>query len=154
MKEFGVAMNILGLRGLQSPGLLPVKKAFLNFNLKSMVPPKLGTDLNNIRTEPKMPGTDPTLNTLIEFAAPLPVDILFCPRLSVSVYDNIAMGLAQPLIGSFVIPIGDLMHALIKERNEETQALEDVVGAVRKLVAGELLAASFKAMAKAKLEEE
>jgi hypothetical protein len=40
-----------------------------------------------------MPGADPTLNTLIEFNAPLPVDILFCPRLSVSVYDNIAMGL-------------------------------------------------------------
>jgi len=29
MKEYGVSMNILGLRGLQSPGLLPVKKAFL-----------------------------------------------------------------------------------------------------------------------------
>lgn len=29
MKEFGVSMNILGLRGLQSPGLLPVRKAFL-----------------------------------------------------------------------------------------------------------------------------
>ncbi len=53
-----------------------------------------------------------------------------------------------------MIPVGDLMHALIKERNEETQALEDVVAAVRKLVAGELLAASFKAIAKAKLEEE
>jgi hypothetical protein len=29
MAEFGVQMNILGLRGLMSPGLLPVKKAFL-----------------------------------------------------------------------------------------------------------------------------
>jgi hypothetical protein len=94
MKEYGVSMNILGLRGLQSPGLLPVKKAFLQFNLKSMVPPKLGTDLSNIRTEPKMAGTDPTLNTLIEFNAPLPTDILFCPRMSCSVFDNIAMGLS------------------------------------------------------------
>lgn len=116
MKEFGVSMNILGLRGLQSPGLLPIKKAFLQFNLKSLVPPALGTSLSNIRTEPRMAGSDPTLNTLIEFMAPLPVEILFCPRMSCSVFDNIVMGLSQPLIGTFVIPIGDLMHSLIKER--------------------------------------
>ncbi len=101
-----------------------------------------------------MAGTDPTLNTLIEFNAPLPVDILFCPRMSCSVFDNIAMGFAQPLIGTFVIPIGDLMHDLIKERLEETEALEDVVAKVKKFVTGELIAASFRSMVKAKQEEE
>lgn len=150
MKEFGVALNILGLRGLQSPGLLPVRKAFLQFNLKSMVPPALGTDLSNIRTEPKMAGSDPTLNTLIEFNAPLPVEELYCPRLSCAVYDNIAMGLNQPLIGNFVIPIGDLMHALAKERIAETEALESVVMQVKKFVSGEMLAASFRKMVKDK----
>ena len=150
MKEFGVALNILGLRGLQSPGLLPVRKAFLQFNLKSMVPPALGTDLSNIRTEPKMAGSDPTLNTLIEFNAPLPVEELYCPRLSCAVYDNIAMGLNQPLIGNFVIPIGDLMHALAKERIAETEALESVVMQVQKFVSGEMLAASFRKMVKDK----
>lgn len=92
-----------------------------------MVPPALGANLSNIRTEPKMAGSDPTLNTLIEFSAPLPVEELFCPRMSCSVFDNIAMGFNQPLIGTFVIPIGDLMHALAKERIDETEALEDVV---------------------------
>jgi hypothetical protein len=154
MKEFGVSMNILGLRGLQSPGLLPVRKAFLQFNLKSMVPPKLGSDLSNIRTEPKMAGSDPTLNTLIEFNAPLPVEELFCPRMSCSVFDNIAMGLSQPLIGTFVIPIGDLMHALAKERIEETEALEVVVQQVRKFVSGELMAANFKRILAKKQAEE
>lgn len=127
MKEFGISMNILGLRGLQSPGILPVKKAFLQFALKSMVPPALGTNLENIRTEPRMAGTDPTLNTLIEFKAPLPVDVLFCPRLACSVFDNIAMGFSQPLIGTFTIPIGDLMHELAKERKEESEALQNVL---------------------------
>lgn len=154
MKEFGVSMNILGLRGLQSPGLLPVRKAFLQFNLKSMVPPALGTNLSNIRTEPKMAGSDPTLNTLIEFNAPLPVDELFCPRMSCSVFDNIAMGFNQPLIGTFVIPIGDLMHALAKERIDETDALEVVVEEVRKFVRGEIMAAGFRAKLKAKQDEE
>ena len=119
-----------------------------------MVPPALGTNLNNIKTEPKAPGSDPTLNTLIEFNAPLPVDILFCPRLSTTVYDNIAMGFSQPQIGTFVIPIGDLMHDLKDERERETAALEEVVNEVRRLVRGELLAASFRQRIKVKQEEE
>ncbi len=58
-------MNILGLRGLQSPGILPVQSAFLQFNLKSLVPSSFGANLHNIRTQPKMAGSDPTLNTSI-----------------------------------------------------------------------------------------
>jgi hypothetical protein len=53
-----------------------------------------------------MAGTDPTLNTLIEFNAPLPEDDLFCPKMSCSVFDSVVMGLSQPLIGTFTIPIG------------------------------------------------
>ena len=93
MKEFNIQMQILGLRGLQSAGVLPVKKAFIQFNLKSMVPPALGANLNNLKTDPKMPGSDPTLNTLIEFNSPLPREKLLCPRLSCSVFDNIVQGL-------------------------------------------------------------
>jgi len=34
-------MNVLGLRALQSPGILPVKKAYVQFKIKSLVPPNL-----------------------------------------------------------------------------------------------------------------
>ena len=37
--KYDVDMLILGLRDLQSPGILPVKKPFIFFNLKSLVPP-------------------------------------------------------------------------------------------------------------------
>jgi hypothetical protein len=40
MDDFDVSINILGLRNLQSPGLLPVKKAFIAMNAKSLVSPK------------------------------------------------------------------------------------------------------------------
>jgi hypothetical protein len=89
-----------------------------------MVPPDLGGNMENIKTEPKMAGTDPTLNTLIEFNAPLPEDDLFCPKMSCSVFDSVVMGLSQPLIGTFTIPIGRLMHDLAAERLSETEALE------------------------------
>lgn len=49
-KEFTVNINILGLRDLQSVGILPVKKAFIVFNLKSLVPPDEGTALENVKT--------------------------------------------------------------------------------------------------------
>mmetsp|Transcript_2215 Transcript_2215/g.1545 ORF Transcript_2215/g.1545 Transcript_2215/m.1545 type:complete len:182 (-) Transcript_2215:2693-3238(-) len=50
MQDFDVGLNILGLRRLASPGILPVKKAFITFNIKSLVPPALGTGLSNIKT--------------------------------------------------------------------------------------------------------
>ena len=47
VREFGVNMNILGMRNLASPGILPVKKAFCKFNIKSLVPPN-GPAVKNI----------------------------------------------------------------------------------------------------------
>jgi hypothetical protein len=127
MQEFQLNMNVLGLRTLQSPGILPVKKAFINFNLKSLVPPSMGANLPNLKTEPKAPGPDPTINTLMTFSVPLPVDTLFCPRLSCQVYDNVFAGFSQPMIGQFTIPVGDLYIELRDERDRETRALEKVV---------------------------
>jgi hypothetical protein len=39
-KEFNIEINVLGLRMLQSFGLLPVKKPFVKFNLRSLLPPE------------------------------------------------------------------------------------------------------------------
>jgi hypothetical protein len=122
-QDFTVGINILGLRDLQSVGILPVKKAFIIFNLKSLVPPDDGTAMENIKTAPSAAGANPTINTLIKFNIPLPTDSLFCPRLSCAVHDYIFKGFSQPMIGSFIIPVGDLIHALIAERAEETAAI-------------------------------
>jgi len=92
LREFQVSMNVLGMRGLQSPGILPVKKAFINFNLKGLVPPTIGTNLKNLKTDPSAPGANPTINTLMMFMCPLPTDPLYCPRLSCQVYDCIFSG--------------------------------------------------------------
>ena len=103
-------MLILGLRGLQSPGILPVKKAFMSLNLKSLVPPN-SSAITNIKTQPAASGPSPTINTTIDFAIPLPVQQLHCPKLTVAVYDLNFLG--SPMIGTFSVPIGDLMQELI-----------------------------------------
>lgn len=87
-RDFTVNMLILGLRELASPGILPVKKAFIKFNITSLVPPN-GPSVKNIQTQPGKPGPNPTLNTTMKFSIPLPTDPLYCPRLSCSVYDQI-----------------------------------------------------------------
>lgn len=126
-------MNILGLRGLQSPGILPVKKAFVQFNIKSLVPPN-STAVENIRTQPTASGNNPTINTTMKFTIPLPIKSLYCPKLSCAVYDYIFKGWNQPMIGVFVLPIGELMESLKLERETElneiikiNEALENIM---------------------------
>jgi hypothetical protein len=48
--DYQVDIQVLGLRDLQSSGLLPVKKAFISFNIKSLVAPSEGSALENIKT--------------------------------------------------------------------------------------------------------
>ena len=132
VREYTVNMLILGLRNLASPGILPVKKAFINFNVKSLVPPN-GPSVKNIKTQPQNPGPNPTLNTTMKFTIPLPVDDLYCPRLACSVYDNIFRGFNQPLIGVFTLPIGQLMMDLAEERKTEIQVIKDIVNEINKI---------------------
>jgi flagellar assembly factor FliW len=39
-QDFDVEINVLGLRNLESFGLMPIKKAFVRFNLRSLLPPE------------------------------------------------------------------------------------------------------------------
>lgn len=133
-KEFQVDINFLGLRDLQSVGILPVKKAFVVFNLKSLVSPDDGRALENVRTQPGPTGANPTINSLISFKLPLPTSALFCPKLVCTVYDYIFVGMNQPLIGSFTIPIGKLIFDLKNERKEETAAIRHINDELEKII--------------------
>lgn len=136
-KEYVLDINILGLRNLQSAGILPVKKAFIVFNLKSLVPPDDGRAIENVKTAPSAAGPNPTLNTLIKFRVPLPVDKLFQPRLLCSVHDYIFKGFNQPLLGTFIIPVGDLIDKLAEERDRETKAIQHIIEELDKIIQGQ-----------------
>lgn len=92
--EYRVELNVLGLRDLVSPGLLPVKKAYIDFLLKSMVPPMAAHALDKISTTPKATGENPTINTVVSFEIPMPKDPLFAPSMSCRVYDKVFKGLS------------------------------------------------------------
>ena len=80
-EDFNVEITVLGLRSLQSVGILPVKKAYIIFMLKSLVPPDNARSIDNIETQPGPAGPNPTINTTMKFQIPLPGDELYCPRL-------------------------------------------------------------------------
>lgn len=125
-------MLILGLRNLASPGILPVKKAYISFNIKSLVPPG-GPSVKNVETQPQSPGSNPTINTTIKFNVPLPVDPLYCPKLTCTVFDYIFKGFSQPVIGVFVLPMGQLIADLTKERAVEIAEMRKVVDALSQI---------------------
>jgi len=60
-KEYNVEINVLGLRNLESFGLLPVKKPFVRFNLRSLLPPEKAQAVTNIKTLPSATGSILTL---------------------------------------------------------------------------------------------
>jgi hypothetical protein len=92
-KEYNVEINVLGLRELESFGLMPIKKAFIKFNLRSLLPPEKAQAVTNIKTQPGAAGNSPNINTMINFTIDLPVNPLFCPKLSCDVYDFVYKGL-------------------------------------------------------------
>ena len=129
-EEFKVEINVLGLRGLASPGLLPVKKAFIRFMLKSLIPPMAASSVETVETQPGPAGPDPTINTVVSFNMLLPVKELYAPFLACRVYDKIFKGFDGALVGTFSIPIGDI---LFKARRENIQDMLDLDVTIQEL---------------------
>ena len=125
--EYRVELNVLGLRGLASPGLLPVKKAYIDFLLKSMVPPMAATALQTVSTQPGPSGPNPTINSVISFQVPMPVNDLYAPSMACRVYDKVFKGFSGQLIGVFTIPIGQIMRDQKEEYDENCKALDDII---------------------------
>lgn len=81
-EEYEITINVLGLRNLQSPGVLPVRKPFVKFMLRSLLPPSKANAIDNIETQPFATGADPTISTVLKFKISLPNDSLYCPSLN------------------------------------------------------------------------
>ena len=65
IQEFKCEIIVLGLRNLVSPGLLPVRKAYIKFNLKSLLPPTQANAVENLLTEPRDGGKNPNMRTTL-----------------------------------------------------------------------------------------
>ena len=136
LAEYRVELNVLGLRNLASPGLLPVKKAYIDFLLKSMVPPMAAQALSSISTNPGPAGPNPTINSVISFNVPMPLDPLYAPSMAVRVYDKVFKGFSGQLIGCFSIPIGQIMIDQEEEYKENCDRLDNIIEELTKVLEG------------------
>lgn len=110
MSEFKCEIMVLGLRNLVSNGLLPIKKAYVKFNLKSLLPPEQAKAVDNIQTQPKESGSNPSIRTTLQFEIKIPLDPTFCPRMTCDVFDQLFFGgAAQPHVGIFTLKLGDII---------------------------------------------
>lgn len=124
------------MRNLQSFGLLPVKKPFIKFNLRSLLPPEQSKAVTNVVTNPTDTGPNPNINTTVTFTMRLPSSGLFCPKLSCDVYDYVFKGLSQPLLGTFSIPIGPILEQTLEDQKTEVEHSEYIIKELKRALNG------------------
>lgn len=83
--------------------------------------------MQNIKTLPSESGSNPNINSVVKFNIPLPTDELYCPALSCTVYDQVFLGFSQPIVGTFTIPLGEIMTAQKAERKETIREAKKIL---------------------------
>lgn len=122
-------INVLGLRDLHPLSIMPVKKAFINFDMNSInVSGKEDKSLKSIKTQPKKCGPNPTINTVIKFDVKLPKDRIFMPELQCEVYDYVLAGLLNSTLGVFVIPLTDIIDQCHTKIDKDLRATQRKLG--------------------------
>ena len=107
-------INILGLRDLKPFSLLPIKKAYINFEMNSLnISGDESKSLPSKQTQPKDKGSNPTINDALKFDVNLPKDLRFMPQLQCRIFDYIFRGTIKPALGCFILNV----ERLIKKTN-------------------------------------
>ncbi len=73
---------------------------------------------------------------MISFNIELPKNPLYCPKLSCDCYDYVYKGWNQPLVGTFSIGIGEIMHEIANERDEDIKESEQIIDFLRNRLQG------------------
>ena len=69
-EKYTMTLRILGLRGLKSLGLLPIKRPFIKFDVNSLRPKSEKLELQEkkaIFTQPAEGGSNPNICTIIKY---------------------------------------------------------------------------------------
>lgn len=84
----------MGLRELESFGLMPIRKPYIKLRTRSLLPPEKAHAVTDIETVPKEMGPNPNINKTIAFTVDLPIEELFCPVLSCEAFDFVCKGIS------------------------------------------------------------
>lgn len=113
-------INVLGLRSLVSAGMLPVRKAFVKFSVKSLLPSEKAKAVPDIFTIPDEAGENPNIRTCLEIKVELPSDPFYTPSMTCTVFDKLYFDyMAQPVLGTFTLKLGKIL-AETRRADEKT----------------------------------
>lgn len=104
-----VKIRILGLRNLQSSGLIPITKPYIKINTTSLIL-RAGSNetvpYSVLETIPKQGGSDPNIGEIMNMDVDLPVEDSLKPSISCEVLDQALFGTNEKSLGNFEIDIG------------------------------------------------
>ena len=124
-------INVLGLRRLKPLGLIPVKKAYIEFDLSSV-----DDKLTAITTDIGDSGDNPNINTVIKFDMKLPRDERLLPEMQCNVYEYMLGGLYCNVLGRFSLNLSEIIRETkemfeqnitrVKELNDEDEMMKTI----------------------------
>ena len=125
-KPYTLEINILGLRDIKPLAMLPIKKAFIKFDMNSLnVSGEKENTLPSKTTQPKDKGSNPTINTSLKFDINLPINEVFMPQLQCQVFDYIFSGMINPSLGLFLIDLKRLINQTKNQIEEDKKNSKD-----------------------------
>ena len=117
---YSLDINILGLRDIKPLSMMPIKKAYIKFDMNSLnISGKKEETLQPRTTQPNDKGSNPTINSAIKLDLKLPKDETFIPQLQCEVYDYIFSGLMNPILGIFLLDIKNIINETNKQIEED-----------------------------------
>jgi hypothetical protein len=126
---YSLEINILGLRDMKPISMLPIKKAFIKFDMNSLnISGNKEDSLEPRITQPKDKGSNPTINSAIKLDLKLPKEEIFMPQLQCEVYDYIFSGLMNPSLGLFLLDIKNIIIETNKQIKEDQEISKAKLG--------------------------
>ena len=119
-EAYSFEINILGLRDIKPLAMLPIKKAYIKFDMNSLnVSTKNKESFAPKVTQPKDKGSSPTINSALKFDLQLPKNDIFIPQLQCEVFDYIFSGMMNPSLGVFLINTKRLIDETTEQIEED-----------------------------------
>lgn len=122
---YDVDLNIVGLRNLVPNGIVPVGRAFVHFDLNSVIDPTHKKDkvfeIRPVKTDPIYKGDNPTICSKVNFKINLPDDEMYVPKITCRVYDYLLNSLKESsYLGAFCIDLNEAVRKTKEWYNQNT----------------------------------
>ena len=126
---YSLELNILGLRDIKPLAMLPIKKAYIKFDLNGLnVTGEKEKVLQPKSTEPKDKGSNPTINCAFKLNVSLPESEIYMPQLQCKVFDYIFSGMINPTLGIFMLDLQELIKETNKQIEEDKKVIQSRIG--------------------------